>query len=56
MPLEIRELVIRTTVSSDRASSPSAEMVGEMSEEQQAAIIAACADQVLAVLQSRTER
>lgn len=54
MPLEIRELVIRTSVNSDR-NSTSADS-GSLSETEQSAIIAACVDQVLSILQSRTER
>ena len=53
MPLEIRELVIRTSVDSDR-NTPSSN--GNLSEVDQSAIIAACIDQVLAILQSRSER
>ena len=58
MPLEIRELVIRTSVASDRHSSrdsPSG-ADGGLSEAAQAAIIAACIDQVLSILQARSER
>jgi hypothetical protein len=57
MPLEIRELVIRTIVSSD--SAVRREETGEsgsLSEAEQAAIIAACTAQVLSILQSRSER
>lgn len=53
MPLEIRELVIKTSVNSDRTSSSSNT---SLSEADQAAIVAACIDQVLSILQSRSER
>ncbi len=53
MPLEIRELVIRTTVAGgDSRPSDS----GSLSEASQSAIIAACIEQVLAILQARRER
>jgi Family of unknown function (DUF5908) len=58
MPLEIRELVIRTAMTSDRPQPNSNPWDSDetLSEAAQAAIIAACVDQVLAVLQSRSER
>lgn len=58
MPLEIRELVIRTTVTSESSELGRYSGGGEggLSEEEQAAIIAACIDQVLTILQTRSER
>ena len=56
MPLEIRELVIRTIVSSDSALNRKDGEDGSLSEANQAAIIAACIDQVLSILQARAER
>ncbi|AFY70349.1 hypothetical protein Pse7367_2081 [Thalassoporum mexicanum PCC 7367] len=58
MPLEIRELVIRTTVASDRNQAPGNSIVtnDNLSEADQAAIVTACVDQVLYILQSRSER
>ena len=58
MPLEIRELVIRATVSSDSSqfNEDEPDGRGSLSEADQAAIIAACIDQILSILQSRTER
>ena len=53
MPVEIRELIIRTTVvngshSSDRSASETVQS--------QAEIIAACVEQVLKILERRRER
>lgn len=58
MPLEIRELVIRTVVSSESALNREygRDRDESLSEADQAAIIAACIDQVLSILQSRAER
>ncbi|MBD2095627.1 hypothetical protein H6F90_10720 [Trichocoleus sp. FACHB-591] len=58
MPLEIRELVIRTIVSSDSALNREdrGEGNGSLSEVDQAVIIATCIDQVLSILQARAER
>lgn len=58
MPLEIRELVIRAAMTSDspQPNPNSWAEDGSLSEAVQAAIIAACVDQVLAILQSRSER
>lgn len=53
MPVEIRELVIRTTVVSSASSSPPAPTLGGSGNE---AIIAACVDQVLKVLERKRER
>lgn len=55
MPLEIRELVIRTTFT-DQSS-----VVGDVlreggDDDSQALIIAACVDQVLAILQAKLDR
>lgn len=58
MPLEIRELVIRATVSSasSQLDEDAPDSRGSLSEQDQAAIIAACIDQILSILQNRTER
>jgi hypothetical protein len=56
MPLEIRELVIRTTVTSDSAQLGDDAGGSDGSEINESAIVAACVDQVLAILQARTER
>jgi hypothetical protein len=55
MPLEIRELVIRTTFT-DQSSAISDVLRREYDDDRQALIIAACVDQVLAILQARSER
>ncbi len=58
MPLEIRELVIRTSVriNSQQGYEIERDDDGNLSEAEQAAIIAACVDQVLDTLQMRAER
>ena len=57
MPLEIRELVIKTTVTRDRPPwqvSPSHSAA--LRKEDRAALVAACVEQVLAVLEAKSER
>jgi hypothetical protein len=57
MPLEIRELVIRTSVTSESSRSEIDDARdGSLSEAERDSIIAACIDQILAILQSRSER
>lgn len=61
MPLEIRELVIRTTINSDQSPLSNPTKVEDTSqiswsEANQAAIVAACVEQVLSILQSQSER
>ncbi len=57
MPLEIRELVIRTIVSNDSAfNAEGRDESRSLSEADQAAIVATCTAQVLSILQSRSER
>jgi len=51
MPLEIRELVIKATISSDGVSQGTSPRGQE-----QAAIISACVDQVLTILKEKSER
>lgn len=54
MPIEIRELVIKTSVSGGSQGSASAS--GPPSAKDSAAIVAECVDQVLAVLNDKVER
>ena len=55
MPVEIKELVIRAvTTPESQSSSPSSE--GQMSAEEREAIIQACVQQVLKILQKKKER
>lgn len=56
MPLEIRELVIRTTVAGDSVQLGGDAGGSDNSGVNESAIIAACVDQVLAILQARSER
>lgn len=59
MPLEIRELVIKTSVNSQSGGNhSSAPLSGEakLSSEDQKRIIASCVEQVLAALRLRRER
>ena len=58
MPLEIRELVIRTTVDNRASQSNQSIQVGSgvLSPEEQKKMIAACVKQVMAALRSRRER
>ena len=58
MPLEIRELVIKTSVNEgaqDQNIAPG-EAVGNFDAETQATIIADCVEQVLAILKEKSER
>ncbi|MEB3357917.1 MAG: DUF5908 family protein [Synechococcales bacterium] len=57
MPLEIRELVIKA-IAAGGESSLVDQLGGDrpISEADQAAIIAACIDQVLTILQTKSER
>jgi len=53
MPVEIRELVIRATVSAERpAETPGADARGQETEE----IVATCVEQVLEILRRERER
>ena len=55
MPIEIRELVIKTSVSGgSQSSGTSASSPSSASDS--AAIVAECVDQVLAVLRDKVER
>lgn len=51
MPVEIRELIIRARLDDSGASQPS-----NANGQDQAALIEACVDQVLAILKERSER
>jgi len=51
MPLEIRELVIKATISDGEGNQGSRSGATD-----QAALIAACVDQVLAILKEKSER
>lgn len=51
MPLEIRELVIKATINEGGGGQQSTAGAAD-----QAAIVTACVDQVLAILQEKTER
>jgi hypothetical protein len=52
MPLEIRELVIRATIGDSETTASG----GGGSSKDQAAIVATCVEQVLAILKEKTER
>ncbi len=57
MPLEIRELVIKASVSEGEQSQPSqGSAESSPTLDNQSDIIAACVEQVLAILQERSER
>ena len=59
MPLEIRELVIKTTVTRDRPpwqDSPRQSAARPLRKEDRAALVAACVEQVLAALEAKSER
>lgn len=61
MPIEIRELHIRVNINAQQAESSastsnSANAQADMNEADKQAIVAECVEQVLAVLQSKTER
>jgi Family of unknown function (DUF5908) len=55
MPIEIRELVIKTSINDGEQSQNSTSGAGRSSDDQ-AAIIAACVEQVLAILKEKSER
>jgi hypothetical protein len=55
MPLEIRELVISTVVQ-ETPSSPTANISSPSSSTGNDAVVAACVEQVLEILQQKTER
>lgn len=54
MPLEIRELVIKTSVSGGQPQAQA--QTGGASAGDTAALVAACVDQVLAILKDKAER
>ncbi len=60
MPLEIRELVIRTAINEDgqtqTGSRRESEAANPFDADAQAALIAACVEQVLAILKEKSER
>ncbi|MFK8185239.1 MAG: DUF5908 family protein [Phormidesmis sp.] len=59
MPLEIRELVIKTTVNRDRApwqSEPSNSTSVPLQKADRAALVATCVEQVLAAIEAKSER
>ena len=58
MPLEIRELVIKTSINEDGEGQnvKPGEAGGNFDADAQAAIIAACVEQVLAILKEKSER
>lgn len=57
MPLQIRELVIKTSINdSGQAQAPSSGAGASGEAGDQDAIIAACVDQVLAILKEKAER
>jgi len=58
MPLEVRELVIKTAINPSESSIGRVEQVtgAELNEETQRKLIATCVQQVLAILRSRPER
>lgn len=55
MPLEIRELVIKTSIEGGGQASQATNNAGDSSGGQ-AAIVAACVEQVLAILKDKAER
>ena len=55
MPLLLRELVIKTSINEGEQGSARPQN-GVMGELDQSALIAACVEQVLAVLKEKTER
>ncbi|WP_179197950.1 DUF5908 family protein [Nostoc sp. T09] len=56
MPIEIRELVIKTSVNEGQQEQNLGQGVGNFDADMQAAIIAACVEQVLAILKEKSER
>lgn len=55
MPLEIRELVIRTSLTGGGQQSDQAQ-TGSDSSRESAALVSACVEQVLAILKDKAER
>ncbi|BCL33729.1 DUF5908 family protein [Nostoc sp. MS1] len=55
MPLEIRELVIKASIN-EGGQQNYAQDVGNFDADVQAAIIATCVEQVLAILKEKSER
>jgi hypothetical protein len=56
MPLEIRELVIKASVSQGEQGQPSQGAANSPTLNNQPDIVATCVEQVLAILQERSER
>lgn len=56
MPLEIRELVIKTSISDGGQAQVTNSSADSSSGGDQDAIIAACVEQVLAILKAKAER
>jgi Family of unknown function (DUF5908) len=56
MPLEIRELVIKTSIHEGGTAQTSGSSGENNGAEDQAALIAACVEQVLAILKEKAER
>lgn len=56
MPLEIRELHIKVTVSDDEQPAEPTSDTGAVAESQQEFIIRACVEQVLEILRDQKER
>lgn len=56
MPLEIRELVIKTSLSGSNAQAESLGSAENGGVSGQDALIAACVEQVLAILKEKAER
>lgn len=56
MPLEIRELHIKVTVSDDEQLTETSSNTGFNSEEQQENLVRVCVEQVLEILKDQKER
>jgi hypothetical protein len=56
MPLEIRELVIKTSIEGGEKAGQSTNLGDNNGSGGQAAIVAACVEQVLAILKDKAER
>lgn len=58
MPIEVKELVVRTTVVDDSCGDTKQPMAndGSYSPSDKEAIIAECIDQVMKMIESKTER
>lgn len=59
MPLEIRELLIKTSINDGgqaQTANPTSGDSGGLDDQDQEAIIAACVEQVLAILKEKAER